>query len=167
MQLTDEMSSIVNKAIPGYGALSGGASGIVGNLISGMPSASTSQRSNAYFGAGSGMGGSDFVRNRGFDLYGQQAEASKQRGFDDFFKLLSGYSGTVMPTTGQQQSGSEFDRNLQFQRENAQSQVDLAQQELDLKRQQFDSKRQGKPNSRSEYNTLGQRISHIQFPDSY
>jgi hypothetical protein len=77
------------------------------------------------------MGNSDFVRNRGFDLYGKEAEANKQRGFDDFLKLLSGYSGTVMPTAGQQQQGSQFDRNLQFQRENAQAQIDLEQQGLD------------------------------------
>jgi hypothetical protein len=48
------------------------------------------------------MGGSDFVRNRGYDLYGEKSEGYKQRGFDDFLKLLSGYSGTVMPTTGEQ-----------------------------------------------------------------
>lgn len=116
-KLTDEMSSIVNKALPGFNSLSSSATGIVGNLMSGLPSAGATQRANAYFGAGSGMGNSDFVRNRGFDLYGKEAEASKQRGFDDFLKLLSGYSGTVMPTVAQQQRSGEFAQDLQ-QRQN-------------------------------------------------
>ena len=118
MAVTDQMSQIVNKAIPGYNGLSAQSSNIVGNLMGGLPSAAPTQRANAYFGANSGMPGSDFVRNRGFDLYGQQAEQYKQRGFDDFLKLLSGESGTVMPTTGQQIQSGQFGQDLaQRQRE--------------------------------------------------
>ena len=118
MAVTDQMSNIVNKAIPGYNGLSAQSSNIVGNLMGGLPSAAPTQRANAYFGANSGMPGSDFVRNRGFDLYGQQAEQYKQRGFDDFLKLLSGESGTVMPTAGEQIKSGEFSQDLaQRQRE--------------------------------------------------
>jgi hypothetical protein len=119
MQTTDEMGRIVNQAIPGYSGLTKSASSIVGNLMGGLPSAGTTQRANAYFGASSGMPGSDFIRNRGFDLYGQQAEGYKQRGFDDFLKLLSGTIGTVTPNAGQQQQQGQFDANLRLQQQQA------------------------------------------------
>ena len=106
MQTTNQMDQIVNHAIPGYSGLTKSASSIVGNLMGGLPSAGPTQRANAYFGVSSGMPGSDFIRNRGFDLYGQQAEGYKQRGFDDFLKLLSGTIGTVTPNAGQQQQAN-------------------------------------------------------------
>ena len=65
------------------------------------------------------MPGSDFVRNRGFDLYGEQAEASKQRGLDNFLKLISGYSGTVMPTAGQMMQSDEGDKDRAFRADQA------------------------------------------------
>jgi len=119
MQTTNQMDQIVNKAIPGYSGLTSSASSIVGNLMGGLPSAGPAQRANAYFGATSGMPGSDFIRNRGFDLYGQQAEQYKQRGFDDFLKLLSGTVGTVTPNAGQQQQQSQFDKDLQLRQQQA------------------------------------------------
>ncbi len=58
------------------------------------------------------MPGSDFVRNRGYDLYGEKADKYQQEGLDNFLKLLSGYSGTVMPTAGQQIETQQFNANL-------------------------------------------------------
>ena len=108
METTQTQQAILNSAIPGFSTLSSSGSGIVKNLMGGLPSAAPTQRANAYFGTTSGMPGSDFIRNRGFDLYGQQAESYKQRGFDDFLKLLSGVSGTVAPTTGQSIQQQQF-----------------------------------------------------------
>jgi len=108
METTQTQQTILNSAIPGFSNLSASGSGIVKNLMGGLPSAGPAQRANAYFGAASGMPGSDFIRNRGFDLYGQQAEQYKQRGFDDFLKLLSGYSGTVAPTVGESIQEDQF-----------------------------------------------------------
>jgi len=119
MQTTNQMDQIVNHAIPGYSGLTKSASSIVGNLMGGLPSAGPTQRANAYFGVSSGMPGSDFIRNRGFDLYGQQAEGYKQRGFDDFLKLLSGTIGTVTPNAGQQQQQGQFDKTLNLQQQQA------------------------------------------------
>lgn len=136
------MSGIVNNAIPGFNGLSGSATGIIGNLMGGLPSAAPTQRSNAYFGVNSGMPGSDFVRNRGFDLYGEQAQQNQQRGFDDFLKLLQGYSGTVMPTQAEQIGQNQFAQNLsQKQYEfntgqyNTQRQINMAQEASRLKNQ--------------------------------
>ena len=112
-RLTSEMNTIVNRALPGFNNLTSSASSIVGNLMKGNPSSSPVRRANAYFGVSSGMPSSDFVRNRGYDLYGEKADQYQQRGFDDFLKLLTGYSGTVLPTVGQQQAGGEFAQNLQ------------------------------------------------------
>lgn len=93
---------ILAGALPNLDARTAGASNMVGELLSGMPSPSRARKANAYFGTMSGMPGSDFVRNRGFDLYSKEADAYKQRGFDDFLNLLKGVSGTIAPTTGEQ-----------------------------------------------------------------
>ncbi len=104
--------AVDTRGVPGFQGMSQTATGNIGALLNGMPSASPARRASAYFGASSGMPGSDFVRNRGFDLYGEQAEGYKQRGLDNFLKLLQGYSGTVMPTAGQQLETQQFNTNL-------------------------------------------------------
>lgn len=144
--VTNQMTSIVNQAIPGYSNLSRGASGVVGNLMGGLPSAAPTQRANAYFGTNSGMPGSDFVRNRGFDLYGQQAEQYKQRGFDDFLKLLSGTVGTVTPTAGQQQQQGQFDKELQLRQQQANTPIYAANNQQ-LNREQLLADQQAKEGS--------------------
>lgn len=115
--ISNQMTPIINNALPGFNNLSTSASSIVGNLMRGLPSPSTTQRANAYFGINSGMPGSDFVRNRGFDLYRQEANQYQQRGFDDFLKLLSGESGTVFTTPGQQQQNAQFGQDQQLRAE--------------------------------------------------
>jgi hypothetical protein len=127
-------NAIAENAIPGFGGLTTGASNIVGNLMGGLPSAAPTQRANAYFGVGSGIPGSDFVRNRGFDLYGEQAEAYKQRGFDNFLKMLQGYSGTVAPTTGQSIQDQQFQADLAFRNKQADAQNALEQRQLNLRK---------------------------------
>lgn len=126
MYTTNQMSRIANQAIPGYSGLTNTASSIVGNLMGGLPSAAPAQRANAYFGQGSGMPGSDFIRNRGFDLYGQQAEGYKQRGFDDFLKLLSGTIGTVTPNAGQLQQQTQFDKSHMLQQQQVNANIQRA-----------------------------------------
>lgn len=115
--VSGNMGNILNGAIPGFNGLTQSATDIIKNLMSGQPSSSPTKRANAYFGANSGMPGSDFVRNRGFDLYGEKSDQYQQRGFQDLLALLSGYSGTVMPTTGQQLQSDQFQQELGFKRE--------------------------------------------------
>jgi len=112
MVLGQQTHDILNNAIPGLDNLTGRASSNVGQLLSGLPSAAPTQTANAYFGANSGMPGSDFVRNRGYDLYNQKAEQYKSRGFDDFLNLLKGASGTIAPTPGEQAQNQQFGQNL-------------------------------------------------------
>lgn len=96
--------------MPGISGLSSGATDVISNLLKGQPSTSTSRRANAYFGAGSGMPNSDFVRNRGFDLYNREGEERKQTGIKDFLSLLGAYT----PLAGQEQQGNQFDERLGF-----------------------------------------------------
>ena len=81
------------------------------------------------------MPGSDFVRNRGFDLYNMQADQYQQQGFDNFLKMLAGYSGTVMPTTGQQIDQDQFAQTMDFRNRQAAAELALqraAQSRADL-----------------------------------
>jgi hypothetical protein len=106
-------SYAINAAIPGLSGLTKSATDIISNLLGGLPSADQARQENAYFGAGSGLDPtSDFLRNRGYDLYGQKSEQRKQTGLQDLLSLIGGYSGTVAPTPGQQigQQESQADR---------------------------------------------------------
>lgn len=136
-------NAIIENAIPGFGGMTTGASGIVNQLMQGMPSAAPTQRANAYFGAQSGMPGSDFVRNRGFDLYGQEAEASKQRGFDNFLKMIGAYSGTVAPTAGQSLQAFESAADRQSRNAQAAAQLGLARQRLNMEAEKMKPKVSG------------------------
>lgn len=133
-----DFSAIVNKAIPGFNGLTNSATGIIDNLLKGLPSSSSARASNAYFGAGSGLGaGSDFLRNRGFDLYGQQGEQRKQTGLQDLLSFLQGYSGTVMPTTGQTLQDRQASNQLGFQQQQYyDSRYDQEQAEAEARRAQ-------------------------------
>lgn len=128
MAFSKQTHDILANAVPGLDNLTGAAAGDVGNLLNGLPSPSVARRSNAYFGTRSGMPSSDFVRNRGFDLYGQQADQYRQRGFDDFLQLLKGASGTIAPTPGEQSQNQQF--NQQFQQGQIQNNQQVGQQNL-------------------------------------
>lgn len=101
------------SALPGLPGLTKSSTDIISNLLNGLPSVDQARQSNAYFGAASGLDPtSDFLRNRGYDLYGQKAEQRKQTGLQDLLALIGGYSGTVAPTPGQEigQQESQADR---------------------------------------------------------
>lgn len=104
-------SSILGNFVPGMQGLTSGASNVISNLLQGQPSPNMARRANAYFGASSGMPNSDFVRNRGFDLYNQESDQRQQRGVQDFLSLLSGFT----PLTGQQNESNRFNQNLAYQ----------------------------------------------------
>ena len=150
-----------NQALPGFSGLSQSATDIVGNLLKGLPSAAPTQKANAYFGAASGMPGSDFVRNRGFDLYGQEAEKYKQRGLDNLLSLLQGYSGTVVPTAGQAIEANQFAQTLQNR--NAQAAADDAMERAKLA---WDQTRWGagrawtSTKEGQDYDRLGSRLGY-------
>lgn len=154
-------TSMLKSNIPGFENMSGAAGGNIMQLLGGMPSASPARRANAYFGASSGMPGSDFVRNRGYDLYGEQAEGYKQRGLDNFLKLLQGYSGTVAPTAGQEIQNNQFGADLDFRQRQADIDNALNREKLNI------AKPKPLENSYSEYDTLGNRTKYIPGRPTY
>ena len=150
--INDQMAPIVNSAIPGYSGLSKSASSIVGNMLGGLPSAAPAQRSAAYFGTQTGMPNSDFARNRGYDLYGQESEQFKQRGFDDFLKLLNGTIGTVTTTPGQQIQQDQFNRTLNLQQQEANQNAAGHNADYNLR-----SRQTRLPDSYTEFDALGNK----------
>lgn len=91
--------SSIESVLPGFTSASGDAMDVVSNLLKGLPSADTARTANAYFGTASGLNPtSDFLRNRGYDLFNTQADARKQTGIQDLLALLQGSSGTLFPT---------------------------------------------------------------------
>lgn len=102
----------LERAIPGFSKNLSTASGNINELLSGLPSPALARNAAAYYGVQSGMPGSDYVRNKGFDLYNTQANAMRQQGQDDLLKLLSTVSGTAVATPGQTIQESQFGRNL-------------------------------------------------------
>lgn len=152
---------VSTAGIPNFNALSSGAGNLIQSLMGGMPSASPARKANAYFGVGSGMPNSDFVRNRGFDLYGQQADAYQQQGFDNFLKLLQGYSGTVMPTAGQQIQNQQFNADMDFRNRQAAADEEVNRRNYDLKRPK------ALENSYAEYSPMGIRTKYIRYAPTY
>jgi len=132
----------INQAIPGLEGMTRSATGIINNALQGLPSASESRLSNAYFGAQSGLDPtSDFLRNRGYDLYKRNANQFQRQGVQDLLSLVGGYSGTVAPTPGQEigaqqasadrgQRAAEFNSTMGFEREQYQKQLELLQKYL-------------------------------------
>lgn len=132
----------IENAIPGLSRLSKSASALIESMLSGQASPSESRLANAYFGAGSGLDPtSDYLRNRGFDLYKRDSSARKQQGFKDLLSLVGTYSGAVAPTPGQElqntqqtnqlnQQQNQFNSNLGFEREQYNKQLELVNQYL-------------------------------------
>lgn len=105
-------NSIINTAVPGASSLTQSASSIVGNLLKGLPGTSMARRANAYFGNASGMPNSDFVRNRGFDLYNQQGDQRQQQGIQDLLSLIAGTTSPLLQQNSQEQQNAQFNQNL-------------------------------------------------------
>lgn len=105
-------SSIINRAVPNGGGLTEMASNRIRSLLGGMPGTSVARRANAYFGGASGMPGSEFVRNRGFDLYNQQGEQRQQQGFQDLLSLIASTTAPTLQQQGQDIQQNQFGQNL-------------------------------------------------------
>jgi len=123
--------NFLESVLPGIGNLTSSATGVIGNLLNGLPSVSQARTSNAYFGVGAGQpatgGVGTFTANRGADLYGQQANQNRQTGLSDLLSTLGSYSSPILSNQGQQlqntqfnsqlgQQASEFNQNYELQK---------------------------------------------------
>ena len=105
--LTGQLANL-NTAIPGFSNMTSQASSVIGNLLSGTPSPSTTQQATATFGNQNGLGtGSGIVNNYGYNLYNQQGQANQQQGLTDLNSMLGAYAGTVTPTAAQNLSSAD------------------------------------------------------------
>lgn len=117
----------LSRAIPGMEELTRSATSNIGNLLKGLPSADIARTANAYFGIQSGMPGSEFVRNRGFDLYGQMGEERRGRGLNDYVSLINALAPTALQEESLSQ-GFALDRDR----------LGLQREQLGEQRRQFD-----------------------------
>jgi hypothetical protein len=127
-------NNIIEQSIPGFKGLTSSASGIINELLSGTPSTATARNSAASFGVRSGMPGSGLSNAFGYDLYNRESEQRKQRGIDDLLKLVTGYSGTIAPTAGQQMEEARSIRDLAQRDKESNSATSLAQQKLNAEK---------------------------------
>lgn len=111
--------SFLESVLPGIGNLTSSATGVIQNLLNGLPSVSQSRTSNAYFGVGAGQpdvgGVNTFTANRGADLYGQQANQNRQSGLSNLFQAIGSYSSPILSNQAQQFQNQQFGANLQQQ----------------------------------------------------
>jgi hypothetical protein len=115
------MGALTNS-IPGFGGLNNQASDLIKSLMSGKLTTGTK---NAIYDAGAeratlggmpgstGMGGS-LLANADLRNIGRAADDQQQRGFQDLLSMLTGYSGTVAPSAGQEQQSDQFNKSLGF-----------------------------------------------------
>lgn len=106
---TDFLESI----IPGYSKLAGQTTDIIGNLLNGTPSPSTTRQAAATFGNSNGLGtGSGIVNRYGYDLYNQKGQQNQQTGIANLLNMIQGVSSPVLSNQGQQNQNSQFYSNL-------------------------------------------------------
>lgn len=92
----------LENIVPGLKDLLGKGAGVIGNQLTGTESPAIAQNMNAMWGAGAGLApGSEFLRNRGVDLFGQRSEARQQAGLQGLLGLLGGVAGPAAAFRGQ------------------------------------------------------------------
>lgn len=124
------MPYTLDQLLPNLPQATGKAQSNVMDLLNGLPNAGNAQNQAAYYGVNSGMPNSDFARNRGFDLFNNQADQRKQQGLQGLLSLLGGVSGTATLTPGQQQEGSQFNKTFGLQQQGQQQQGQQFNQNL-------------------------------------
>lgn len=130
-----------DTGIPGFDILSNAASQNISDLLSGTESPAITQNMNAQWGVGAGVPGTDFLKGRAIDLYGQRSQARKEQGLQDLLNTLQGYSDTVVArpsdilsqqesAANRAQQASQFGQTLGFEQTQWNKQLELLDQLL-------------------------------------
>jgi len=117
----------LNGAIPGFSRNTAAASDLIRQLMAG--NLTTGERRSIYdsgaeratlggMPGASGAGGSLFA-NADLRNIGQASGQRQQQGFQDLLSMLQGYSGTVVPTAGQELQNNQFNQDLGFRNKQA------------------------------------------------
>ena len=116
-----DSQAFLESVLPGIGNLTTSATGVIGNLLNGLPSTSQARTTNAYWGVGAGTpaagagGAGDintFIGQRGTDLYGQQAQQNQQTGLQDLLSTIGTYTSPALANQGQQLQNQQFGQSL-------------------------------------------------------
>ena len=132
MPISLPATSIVNSALPGSNGLTKSATDIVNQLLSGLPGTSNSRRQGAYLGAASGMPGSNYAANRGFDIYNRKSQENQQTGIKDLLDLISGYSQPYLTGRGQDFGNQQASNALAQKTANDAAQLALQKSKIDF-----------------------------------
>lgn len=129
--------AINNLNIPGFSGLTGDASNLIKNLFTGTLTPGSRKAiydAGAERGVASGMPGStgyagSLFANADLRNIGRAAEDQQQKGFQDLLAMITGYSGTVAPTVGQDIQQQQFSTTSDLERQNfeLQKRLSLAQ----------------------------------------
>lgn len=134
------MTPSLEQVIPGFTGNTANASKLIRELMAGRM---TTGERNQIFNAGaeratlggmpgsSGQGGSLFA-NADLRNIGLGAAQRQQQGFGDLLQMLQGYSGTVVPTAGQELQNQQFTKDLGFRQGESARNYALRQNEQDL-----------------------------------
>lgn len=116
--------AFLESVLPGVSSLTTSATGVIGNLLNGLPSAPLARTTNAYWGVGagtpaSGTGGAgdinSFIGQRGTDLYNTQANSNQQTGLNDLLQTIGTYTSPALANQGQQLQNTQFNNQLSQQ----------------------------------------------------
>jgi hypothetical protein len=158
-------SASLNSVIPGFSKNSASASNLIRELLSGKLT-SGERNAIADYGAeratlggmpgSTGQGGSLFANN---DLrnIGLQSGQRQQQGVQDLLSMLGQYSGTVVPTAGQELQNQQFGQDLAFRTTQADRNLGLQQNEQDLNAAKFNELYGPKEYGTNYINTAGAR----------
>jgi len=86
---------------------------------------------------GSSASGGSLFANADLRNIGLASGQRQQQGFQDLLSMLQGYSGTVVPTTGQQIQSGQFQQDLGFRQNEANRSYGLQQNAQDLSAARF------------------------------
>jgi len=122
-----DLTPQLNRAIPGFSANTSKASSLIKELMAGK--LTTGERRSIYdagaergtmngMPGSTGSGGSLFA-NADLRNIGLESGQRQQQGFGDLLSMLQGYSGTVVPTAGQEQQNQQFGQDLNLRTTNA------------------------------------------------
>lgn len=130
----------LNAAIPGFSRNTTKASNIISELLAGKLTAGERgaiYNAGAERGTASGMPGStgsggSLFANADLRNIGLASGERQQQGIQDLLSMLTSYSGTVLPTTGQELQNQQFGQEMDFRRTNADRDYKLRKDEADI-----------------------------------
>ena len=140
-------NQFLESVLPGISGLTSTATGDIGNLLNGLPSASLARTTNAYWGVGAGTpaGGpsnagdiNTFIGQRGADLYNQQAQANKNQGLQQLLQTLNAYAAPYLSNQGQQMQNAQFGQQLNQQNNQFGADLGFRNRQLNQQGSQFD-----------------------------